>query len=209
MHRTGWRLVGVPLGARRRRLAELPRVTWSRPHSGGIPFSPHFCDLRRPQVGVFATWDCTVPVESRVGNLQPPQVAKLEKIVRKKTRKYIKTAFPYLLYSALGCGSTLPHELPMCGAPTDLLPSLLLANGELFVSAVPVWSRSLSCFLVRWSVICCQRLLSWLGQRRIARRVSQSQFWRALLGMTLGLFGAFPTLVGGHHWSLGATFLGS
>jgi len=26
---------------------------------------------------------------------------------------------------------------------------------------------------------------------------------------TLGLFGAFPTLVGGHHWSLGATFLGS
>jgi len=49
-------------------------------------------------------------------------------------------------------------------------------------------------------------------QRRIATRVSQSQFdehcledtaWR-----TLGLLGAFLTLVGGHH-SLGATFLGS
>jgi len=43
----------------------------------------------------------------------------------------------------------------------------------------------------------------------IARRVSQSQFWRAMLGRTLGLFVVFPTLVGGHHWSLGTTFLGS
>jgi len=46
-------------------------------------------------------------------------------------------------------------------------------------------------------------------QRRIAQRLSQSRLWRALLGRTLGFFGAFPTLVGGHHWSLGATFLGS
>jgi len=31
----------------------------------------------------------------------------------------------------------------------------------------------------------------------------------AMLGRTLGLSGAFPTLVGGHQGSLGATFLGS
>jgi len=31
-----------------------------------------------------------------------------------------------------------------------------------------------------------------------------STTWRAL-----GVFGALPALVGGHHWSLGATFLGS
>jgi len=66
------------------------------------------------------------------------------------------TRLAYFVYSTLGRGSTLPHALPRCGAPTHLLPSLLLANGELLVSAVLLWSRSLSCFLVRWSVICSQ-----------------------------------------------------
>ena len=48
-------------------------------------------------------------------------------------------------------------------------------------------SRAYKClglclFLVRWSVICCQDDCFMVRQRRIARRVSQSQFWRALLG---------------------------
>ena len=72
---------------------------------------------------------------------------------------------------------------------TTLVRSLLIAC---------VWSRSLS-LLVRWPVICCQDGCFMVHQRRIARRVSQSQFRRALLGRRLGLFGAFLTLVGGHH----------
>jgi len=40
--------------------------------------------------------------------------------------------------------------------------------------------------------------------KSISVPILTSNAWR-----TLGLFGAFPTLVGGHHWSWGATFLGS
>jgi len=82
---------------------------------------------------------------------------------------------------------------------------------QLWYDPYPLHARGLGlCFLfVRWSVICCQDGCFMVRERRIAHRVSQSQFWRALLGRTLGLFCAFPTLVGGHHWCLGATFLGS
>ena len=87
-------------------------------------------------------------------------------------------------------------------------PCPLLVHTVLLVCCVHMWSRSLS---FQWAGLwsAAKTVFSWFRQRRIARRVSQSQFWRALLGgHSRGLFGAFPTLVGGHHWSLGATFFG-
>jgi hypothetical protein len=86
------------------------------------------------------------------------------------------TRLVYLLYSALGRGLTLPHALPRCGAPTHLLPSLLLANGSLFVSTVPVWSGCLSCFPVCWSVICCQDSCAMVRQRRIPEKYPSHNF---------------------------------
>jgi len=64
-------------------------------------------------------------------------------------------------------------------------------------------------FLVRWSVICCQDGCFMAspkvhGQKSISVTILTSTAWRII-----GLFGAFPILVGGHHWCLGATFLGS
>ena len=51
-----------------------------------------------------------------------------------------------------------------------------------FVLSCAYMCLGLCLFLVRWSVICCQDGYFMVRQRRIARRVSQSQFWRALLG---------------------------
>ena len=62
-----------------------------------------------------------------------------------------------------------------------------------FVPSCAYTFLGLCLFLVRWSVICCQDGCFMFRQRRIARRVSQSKFWRAMLGRTLGLFGTFPT----------------
>jgi len=63
------------------------------------------------------------------------------------------------------------------------------------------------CFLVRCSVICCQdgcfmALPKVHCQKSISVTILTSNAWRSL-----SLFGAFPTLLGGHHWSLCATFL--
>ena len=71
------------------------------------------------------------------------------------------------------------------------------------------WSRSLSWL---FSALVCDLLprRSFHGspkahsQKSVSVTILTSTAWR-----TLGLFGAFPTLVGGHHWSLGATLLGS
>jgi len=88
---------------------------------------------------------------------------------------------------------------PRCNTRTHFLPlwfcSLLLIHV----------SRSLS-FLSALVYEITRRLFDGFCWRCIARRVSQSQFWRVMIGRTLGLFDAFPTLVGGHHWSLGTTF---
>jgi len=76
------------------------------------------------------------------------------------------------------------------------------------LSCAYMWSRSLS-FL---SALVCDLLPRQLFngspkahcQKSISVTILTSTAWR-----TLGLFGAFPTLVGRHHGSLGATFLGS
>jgi len=84
---------------------------------------------------------------------------------------------------------------------------------RLWYDPYPLHARGLGVCFFFWSALVCdllpRRLFHGFRQRRIARRVSQSQFWRALFGRTLGLFGVFPTLVGGHHCSVGAMFLGS
>jgi len=51
-----------------------------------------------------------------------------------------------------------------------------------FVLSCAYMYLGLCFFLLRWSVICCQDGCFMVRQRRIARRVSQSHFWRALLG---------------------------
>ena len=80
---------------------------------------------------------------------------------------------------------------------------------------VCMWSRSLSFFSALVGDLLPRRLFDGFCQRCITRRwwwlllVYQSKIWRAMLERTQGLFDAFPTSVGGHHWSLGTTFLGS
>jgi len=77
-----------------------------------------------------------------------------------------------------------------------------------FVSCAYMWSRSMSFF----SALVCDLLPRRLFhgspkahcQKSISVTILRTTAWR-----TLGLFDVFPTLVGGHHRSLGTTFLGS
>jgi len=71
----------------------------------------------------------------------------------------------------------------------------------------PLWFCSLLCihvsgslsFLVRWSVICCQDgCLTAFAKGALPKEYLSHNF-ETMLGRTLGLFDAFPTLVGGHH----------
>jgi len=70
---------------------------------------------------------------------------------------------------------------------------------------VSVCSFALFSILVTWSVIYCQDSCIMgspkaHGQKSISVTIFTNTTWRTL---------DFPTLVVGHHWSLGATFLGS
>jgi len=81
---------------------------------------------------------------------------------------------------------------------------------QLWYDPYPLHACGLGLCLYFSALVCNllpRRLFDGFCWRCIARRVSQSRFWRAMLGRTLGLFDAFRTLVGGHHWSLGTTFL--
>jgi len=93
-----------------------------------------------------------------------------------------------------------PPRSQRCPTRTHFLPLWFCSLLRIHVSRSLFFLSALVCDLL-------PRLLFHGRQRRIARRVSQSQFWRTLLGRTLGLFGAFPALLGGHRQSLGATFL--
>jgi len=110
---------------------------------------------------------------------------------------------------------THTHRLVICSWPLPFLVLCLVlfctfVYVRMYVPVCNLWSG-----LFPFSELVCnllpRRLFDGFRQRCIARRVCQSQFWRAMLGRTLGSFDAFqvPTLVGEHHWSLGATFLGS
>ena len=88
---------------------------------------------------------------------------------------------------------------------------ILLLCLDLFCTFVYVCACMYPCVLsVSWSVICCQDgCLTAFSKGALPEEYLKSQFWRAMLGRTLSLSGAFPALVGVHHWSLGTTFLGS
>ena len=108
---------------------------------------------------------------------------------------------------------THTHRLVICSWPLPFLVLCLVFSCtfvyvRMYVPVCNLWSG-----LFPFSELVCdllpRRLFDGFRQRCIARKVSQSQFWRVMLGRTLGSFDAFPTLVGEHHWSLGTTFLGS
>jgi len=64
--------------------------------------------------------------------------------------------------------------------------------------------------LVSWSVICCQDgCLMASAKSALPEEYLSHNFDEQCLGGHLAYFLAFPTLVGGHQGSLGATFLGS
>jgi len=101
-----------------------------------------------------------------------------------------------------------PPRSPRCSTRTHFLSLTSCPCGFVFFYAY-MWSRSLSFLSVLVCDLLPRRLFSWFVKgalhchKSISVTILTSTAWR-----TLGLFGAFPTLVG-HHWSLGATFLGS
>jgi len=54
-------------------------------------------------------------------------------------------------------------------------------------------------FLVCWSVICCQDSCLMASPKVHCQKSISVTILTSAARRTLGLFGAFPTLVGGHH----------
>ena len=79
---------------------------------------------------------------------------------------------PVLLYS----NNVSPPKASKVQNPHPLLATVIL------FSFAHSYGLGLCFFLVHWSVICCHDGCFMVRQRRIARRVSLSQFWWALLG---------------------------